>query len=196
MGILDIKKGKVINGKALVIGATGSIGSVCCRLLATTFTEVCMVDRNSAKLLALKESILAEFPSVTIHISTNANKFIDNTDVMVIAKSGDGHKKPDIKKVKSGCVIADVARPLCLSSSDIKKRPDVFVIESGEIELPGEPEMKSIGLPDNVVYANLAETIVLALEGRFENYTSGVDIEWQKVKEIYKLGLKHDMNSH
>jgi len=75
----------------------------------------------------------------------------------------------------------------------VRKRPDVLVIESGEIELPGNPEMKSIGLPPKVAYACLAETIVLALEGRFENFTIGRDIEWQKVREIYKMGLKHGM---
>jgi hypothetical protein len=44
-----------------------------------------------------------------------------------------------------------------------------------------------------VVYACLAETIVLALEGRFENFTVGRAIEWQKVREIYGMGLKHGM---
>ena len=39
----------------------------------------------------------------------------------------------------------------------------------------------------------LAETIVLALEGRFEIFTIGRDIEWEKVREIYKMGLKHGM---
>jgi hypothetical protein len=53
--------------------------------------------------------------------------------------------------------------------------------------------MKNIGLPPGVVYACLAETIVLALEGRFENFTVGRAIEWQKVREIYGMGLKHGM---
>jgi hypothetical protein len=44
-----------------------------------------------------------------------------------------------------------------------------------------------------VAYACLAETIVLALEGRFENFTVGRQIEWAKVREIYQLGLKHGM---
>jgi hypothetical protein len=44
-----------------------------------------------------------------------------------------------------------------------------------------------------VVYACLAETIVLALEGRFENFTVGRNIEWEKVREIYRLGRKHGM---
>ncbi len=39
----------------------------------------------------------------------------------------------------------------------------------------------------------IAETIVLALEGRYETFTVGRNIEWEKVKEIYKLGLKHGM---
>jgi len=95
--------------------------------------------------------------------------------------------------VKPGCVITDVARPLDLSAEDVAKRPDVLVIESGEIELPGDVDMKSIGLPHGVAYACLAETVVLALEGRFETFTIGRNIEWEKVKEIYRLGLKHGM---
>jgi hypothetical protein len=67
------------------------------------------------------------------------------------------------------------------------------VIESGEIQLPGDVKMKNIGLPQGVAYACLAETIVLALEGRFENFTVGRSIEWEKVREIYKMGLKHGM---
>jgi len=67
------------------------------------------------------------------------------------------------------------------------------VIESGEVELPGDVRMKNIGLPNRVAYACLAETIVLALEGRYENFTVGRNISWPKVKEIYRLGLKHGM---
>ena len=59
--------------------------------------------------------------------------------------------------------------------------------------LPGDVQVKNIGLPKNVVCACLAETIVLALEGRFESFTVGRAIEWSKVHEIYQLGLKHGM---
>lgn len=114
-------------------------------------------------------------------------------DVIVTATSAAGKKILDIMAVKPGCVITDVARPLDLSAEDVAKRPDVLVIESGEIELPGNPEMKDMGLPPRVTFACVAETIVLALEGRFENFTIGRDIQWEKVREIYKLGLKHGM---
>ena len=97
-------------------------------------------------------------------------------------------------QVKPGAVITDVARPLDLSAEDVAKRPDVLVVESGEIKLPGENvHLGDIGLPPAVAFACMAETIVLALEGRYETFTIGRNIEWPKVKEIYRLGLKHGM---
>jgi predicted amino acid dehydrogenase len=115
-------------------------------------------------------------------------------DVIVTATSGAGKSVLDIMKVKPGCIITDVARPLDLPPEDVAKRPDVLVIESGEIKVPGEPRFRDIGLPPGgVVYACLAETIVLALEGRYETFTVGRNIEWEKVREIYRLGLKHGM---
>ena len=113
--------------------------------------------------------------------------------MIVTATSGAGKKILDIMQVKPGCVITDVARPLDLPPEEVAKRPDVLVIESGEIQLPGKVSMKNIGLPPNVAFACLAETIVLALEGRFENFTVGRNIEWERVREIYRLGLKHGM---
>ncbi|MBW2592710.1 MAG: dehydrogenase [Deltaproteobacteria bacterium] len=193
MGLIRIEKGKKIAGKTMVLGATGAIGSVCCRLLAKAFDEVYLAGRNTAKLLALQQTILNESPGVKLKITTKADKYLSEMDAIVTATSGAGKKILDITRVKPGCVITDVARPLDLSPEDVAKRPDVLVIESGEIELPGNPEMKSIGLPNKVAYACLAETIVLALEGRFEIFTVGREIEWEKVREIYKLGLKHGM---
>ena len=194
MGLLPAPKGKErVKFKAMVVGATGAIGSVCARLLAKAAEEVYMVSPETAKLLALKESILKETPDAKLFLSAQADKDIGAMDMIVTATSGAGKKVLDIMKVKPGCVITDVARPLDLPPSEVAKRPDVLVIESGEIRLPGKVEMKNIGLPPNVAYACLAETIVLALDGRFENFTVGRGIEWEKVREIYKLGLKHGM---
>jgi len=193
MGLVKIEEGKKINGKTMVFGATGAIGSVCCRLLAMAFEEVYLCGRNIVKLMALKESILKETPNVKLHTIVNPDKYLADMDVIVTATSGMGKQILDITKVKPGCVITDVARPLDLSPKDVAKRPDVLVIESGEILLPGDPKMKDIGLPPKVAYACLAETIVLALDRRFEVFTIGRDIEWEKVKTIYKMGLKHGM---
>jgi len=194
LGLVPRPNGKEkVKFKAMVVGATGAIGSVCARLLVQVAEEVYMVSPETAKLLALKESILKETPHAKMFLSARADKDIADMDMIVTATSGAGKKILDIMKVKPGCVITDVARPLDLPPEEVAKRPDVLVIESGEIELPGDVQMKNIGLPKNVAYACLAETIVLALEGRFENFTVGRAIEWEKVREIYKMGLKHGM---
>jgi hypothetical protein len=194
LGLVPRPNGKArVKFKAMVVGATGAIGSVCARLLVKAAEEVYMVSPETAKLLALKESILKETPDARMFLSARADKDIADMDMIVTATSGAGKKVLDIMKVKPGCVITDVARPLDLPPEEVAKRPDVLVIESGEIELPGDVQMKNIGLPKGVAYACLAETIVLALEGRFENFTVGRAIEWEKVREIYKMGLKHGM---
>jgi predicted amino acid dehydrogenase len=187
------RRGQKVQFKAMVVGATGAIGSVCARLLAMVAEEVYLVSPETAKLLSLKGSILKETPDAKVFLSSRADKDVAAMDMIVTATSGAGKKVLDIMKVKPGCVITDVARPLDLPASEVAKRPDVLVIESGEILLPGDVSMKNIGLPKNVAYACLAETIVLALDGRFENFTVGRSIEWEKVRTIYRLGRKHGM---
>jgi predicted amino acid dehydrogenase len=186
--------GQRLQAKAMVIGATGSIGSVSARLLAMVFEQVVLAGRSLDKLEELKASILQDTPDAKVVCSNDYDELLSEMDMIVTSTSGAGKKILDIMRVKPGCVITDVARPLDLPASEVAKRPDVLVVESGEIELPTKVRgLKSIGLPPNVVYACLAETIVLALEGRFEVFTVGRDTEWPKVKEIYKLGQKHGM---
>jgi predicted amino acid dehydrogenase len=194
LGLVPLdRKGKV-QGKAMVIGATGAIGSACSRLLAQAVEEVYLVSIESSKLFTLKDSILKDTPDAKLHIAVKPDEYLPDMDMIVTATSGAGKKILDIMRVKPGCVITDVARPLDLPPDEVAKRPDVLVIESGEILLPGDDvRMRNIGLPKKIAYACLAETIVLALEGRFETFTIGRNIEWQKVKEIYKLGLRHGM---
>ncbi|WP_206202968.1 saccharopine dehydrogenase NADP-binding domain-containing protein [Thioalkalivibrio sp. XN8] len=195
MGLVQLHPvDKHVMAKTMVIGATGSIGSVSARLLAMAFEEVVIAGRDMKKLERLKASILKDTPNANVVCSTNYDELLGEMDMIVTSTSGAGKKILDITKVKPGCVITDVARPLDLPPEEVAKRPDVLVIESGEIELPTPVKgLKNIGLPPNVIYACLAETIVLALEGRFEVFTIGRDTEWEKVKEIYQLGLRHGM---
>jgi len=194
LGLAEFDDQGRMKGSAMVVGATGAIGSVCSRLLALSCDDLWLVSPETAKLLALKDDIERDHPRATIHVAAKPGEHLAEMDLIVTATSGAGKRVLDIMAVKPGCVITDVARPLDLSAEDVAKRPDVLVIESGEIELPGDDvRMKDIGLPAGVAYACLAETVVLALEGRYEDFTVGRNIEWAKVKEIYKLGLKHGM---
>src|SRR5690606_20003563 len=161
LGIAEVDEDGALRGKAMVVGASGAIGSVCARLLALASDEVWLVSPETAKLLQIKEETEAESPRAIVHVATDPSVAISEMDVIVTATSAAGHKVLDIMQVKPGCVITDVARPLDLSAADVAKRPDVLVIGSGEGELHGEPRMGDIGLPHGVADACLAETIVV-----------------------------------
>lgn len=179
---------------AMVIGATGSIGAVCSRLLAQAIPDIILVAPRPEKLIALKRTIEEETPGANVRISTSPDEFVSEADLIVTTTSAMGQRIIDILRCKPGAVICDIARPPDVTKEEAALRPDVLVIESGEILLPGEPDYGyDIGLPSGVAYACLAETALLAMEGRFEDYTLGRDISVEKVKEIYRLFKKHGL---
>lgn len=180
------------HGRAMVIGATGSIGSVCARLLAQAIYDVVLVSIEPEKLIALKRTIEAETPGAHVQIATHAAGLVEECDLIVTATSAFGQRIVDVSSCKPGAVICDVARPPDISAAEAALRPDVLVVESGEVRIPGELEVGyNIGLPPGTVYACLAETALLTMEGRFEDYTLGRNISIARVKEIYRLFKKH-----
>jgi predicted amino acid dehydrogenase len=187
MGATDLTKGKV-----MIIGATGSIGAVCARLLAQAIYDVVLVSIEPAKLIELKRRIQQETPGSTVTIATHAADLLGECDMIVTATSAFGQRVIDITKCKPGAVICDVARPPDINEAEAALRPDVLVIESGEVLIPGDIDFGyDIGLPPKTSYACLAETALLVMEGRFEDYTLGRNIEIERVKEIYRLFKKH-----
>jgi predicted amino acid dehydrogenase len=181
------------HGKAMIIGATGSIGSVCSRMIAQAIRDVVLVSIEPEKLIELKRLIQRETPEARVVVATRANGLIAGCDLIITATSAFGHRVLDISECKAGAVVCDVARPPDINESEASLRPDVLVIESGEVLIPGDVDFGyDIGLPPKVSYACLAETALLAMEGRFESFTLGRELSMDRVKEIYHLFKKHD----
>lgn len=188
MGATDLTR-----GKAMVIGATGSIGSVCARLLAQAINDVVLVSIEPERLIDLKRRINEETPGAHVTIATHADELIGDCDLIVTSTSAFGQRVLDVTRCKPGAVICDVARPPDINPAEAALRPDVLVIESGEVLIPGDIDFGyDIGLPPKTAYACLAETALLAMEGRFEDYTLGRNISLERVKEIYRLFKKHN----
>lgn len=177
---------------AMVIGATGSIGAVCSKLLGYVVKRLHLVAPRPEKLLDLQKKIQETNPQCEVTVSQHSNDFIGDADLIITTTTSRGAKLIDMQRVKPGAVICDVARPLDMKPEDAEARPDVLIIESGELEVPGPVDFgTNIGLPPKTAYACLSETMILAMEGRYEDYTLGRNLEIEKVKEIYKLGKKH-----
>jgi predicted amino acid dehydrogenase len=180
------------HAKAMVVGATGSIGSVCSRLLAAAVRDVVLVSIEPDRLTALKQKILEETPGAHVELGTTTQRWVGDCDLIVTATSAFGQRVLDVSQCKPGAVILDVALPPDISAEEAATRPDVLVVESGEVLIPGPVEFSfDIGLPQGVAYACLAEAALLAMEGRFESFTLGRDVPPGKVKEIYRLFRKH-----
>ncbi len=181
----------IAGSTALVVGATGSIGSVLARLLAEKVAEIVLVSPRPERLIGLGGTIKKESPAVKLTTTTNVNDHIGRADIVVTTSSA---VDPiiSVEKLMPGALVCDVARPPDIREETAALRPDVLVIESGEISPPSQISMNiDIGLPPNTVYACLAETMILALEGINRHFTLGRSIKKDKVKEITELGAKH-----
>lgn len=186
--------GRMDRGRAIVIGATGSIGSVCARLLTQTMRDVVLIAPRPERLLLLKKAIERDIPDTHVTVATSPDDYLDEADLIVTTTNALTGNIIDIDKLKPGAVVCDVARPHNVHAQDAARRPDVLVIESGEILLPGNPDLGfDIDLPTGTAYACLAETALLAMEGKFADYTLGRSIEIERVTEMHALMQKHGM---
>jgi predicted amino acid dehydrogenase len=178
--------------KAMVIGATGSIGSVCARMIARSVPDISLVSIEPEKLYELASLIRHETPRARVDVATEPNGLIGDCDLVISATSAFGQRVLDISRCKPGAIICDVARPPDIGHEEASLRPDVLVVESGEVLIPGEVDIHyDIGLPPRVAYACLAETALLAMDGRFESFTLGRQLSVERVEEIRGLFDKH-----
>ncbi|GAV26057.1 shikimate 5-dehydrogenase [Carboxydothermus islandicus] len=181
----DLKKANVV-----VIGAAGSIGKVAARFMAKEVKNLTLVGRNLAKLEPVADLILKE-SGLAVAITDNVKKSLKEADIVItVTSSVDTIIEPE--DLKPGAVVCDVSRPRDVSKEVAKLRDDVLVIEGGVVEVPGDVEFNlNFGFPPKTSYACMAETMILTLEGRFENFSLGRDMELEKVEEISRLAQKH-----
>lgn len=189
---VEAMQGQLEQCHVIIVGATGSIGAVCARMLAMTTQRVVLIAPRPERLLALKYQIERETPQAQVCVATLASAYLASADVIILATSAFDGELIDVSRLKPGSVVCDVSRPANISRTAADRRPDVLFIESGEIHLPGTLDMGfNINLPPGSAYACLAETALLALEGHFDDYTLGRSISIERVKEMHALMKKH-----
>ena len=159
--------------RAVVVGATGSIGAASVRLLASEVKHITLVARHMGPLEDIRSSLKEADIVITV---TSALDFL--------IEPGD---------LKPGAVVCDVARPRNVSREVSLKRNDVLVIEGGVINIPGNVDFHfNFGFPPHTSYACMAETMILALDGRYENFSLGRTLDINKINLISQLADKHN----
>ena len=175
-----------------IVGATGSIGAACARVLAPGVARLLLVARDADRLAALAEELRAD--GADAEVRTELQGAVREADVVICVSSA-------IEEIlapgdfRPGAVVCDVARPRNVSAALAGTRDDVLVIDGGVIAIPGMNMDfgMNFGFPPRTAEACIAETIILALEGRWESFTLGRDISADRVREILALGHKHGL---
>jgi predicted amino acid dehydrogenase len=172
-----------------VVGATGAIGKACAQMLAEQCDRLILVGKRADATGAVRE--LCEGKRAQVIASTTIDQ-IYQADLVLTVTSAIGEVIMP-RHLKPGCVVLDVARPRDVSAAVARERDDVLVIEGGMVEVPGAQAdfHFNFGFPPRMAFACMAETIALALEGRYENFTIGRDLRIEQIKEIRAICTRH-----
>jgi fatty aldehyde-generating acyl-ACP reductase len=174
---------------AAVVGATGAIGKVCAELLADAVGELYLIGRRIEALEAQRERLQGK-ARAKLHVSTSMDVLRHAQLILTVTSAIHDVIRPEY--LQPGAVVCDVARPRDVSAMVAAVRNDILVIDGGMVDVPGPVDFHfNFGFPQGKSYACMAETMALALEGRFEDYTLGKDITRVRVEEIAAIAKKH-----
>jgi len=174
-----------------IVGATGSIGKICAELLAPKTKKLILVARNITRLNDLHQNLQYGNKGKEINSTSDLKAAVDESDLILLS-TNTPEIIIDVRSFKPGSIICDISQPRNISFDDASTREDILVIDGGVVEPPGKPDFNIyFGLPPGHTYACLAETMILALDKKFESFSIGGNITAEKVKEIQAMGKKH-----
>ncbi len=181
---------KMEDATVAVVGATGTIGRVCAELLSDEVARIFLIARDEKKLEALQTKLRARKKRGEILVSVKMDALKEAQLILTVTSALHDIIRPEY--LQPGSVVCDVARPRDVSAMVAKARDDILVIDGGMVDVPGNVNFHfDFGFPAGKVYACMAETIALTLEGRFEDYTVGKEITIERVQEITAIAKKH-----
>jgi predicted amino acid dehydrogenase/ribosome-associated toxin RatA of RatAB toxin-antitoxin module len=183
---LDISKSKLA-----IVGGTGDIGSGCARVFVDKVKLLTVTGKTKANLKTIG-SELAKKKKAKVVATTDNKKAVKDADI-VIAVASASAAILDVTWFKPGSIICDVGYPKNISYAPVT-REDIFIFSGGLTKPPSQIYFPiDVGLPSSdTLYGCFAESIILALEKRYENFSFGRgNITPEKIKEIRELGTKH-----
>lgn len=133
--------------------------------------------RDSTALAACVEDWLTTGCHHGLQFTMDLGVSLAEADIVVCATSATGDLiYPNF--LKHAAVVCDMSRPSNTSHRIREERPDVLVIDGGVVEIPNKLDIDTyFGFPQGVIYACMAETIMLGLAEKFENTSIGHQLD-------------------
>ncbi|HEY4012853.1 MAG TPA: aminotransferase class III-fold pyridoxal phosphate-dependent enzyme [Polyangiaceae bacterium] len=137
-----------------------------------------------------EQRVLAQTSELPVRFTVDLPAAVAQADIVFLATSSpDPLIQPDM--VRPGTVVCDLSRPANVSD-DLFQRGDVLVIDGGIVAVPGRPDLGfRFGLAPGLAYACMAETMMLALEHRYEHTSLGRDLQEESLDSFRDLAGKH-----
>ena len=188
---IDIKKTTIA-----VVGATGSIGSFLSKYLVNIGAKnIILIGKTKEHLEELENElniISKKYNSKSKYTVLNYIEKIKDASIVIVATSAKGViiKKDYLSK---NAIVYDITQPQNISKNILKERPDITVIDGGLVRIPNLNINFDVKLPIETAFACLTETILLAAEGKFDNFSLG-KVKLEKVEEIMEYFNKYDFS--
>ena len=154
-----------------LVGATGSVGTCVARLLASrkALSRMTLIARTQGDLDRLQSEMTAYGVQTTTARTIDGAK---SADIVVLLTSS-----PDAllhaEHLKEGAVVLDDTQPRNTSPTLLDERPDVTVVDGGVVAVTGLTDRAEIGQAPGTVYACMAESMLLALDGHQGDFALG-----------------------
>ncbi|MEV4442537.1 aminotransferase class III-fold pyridoxal phosphate-dependent enzyme [Streptomyces sp. NPDC049577] len=176
--------------RVAVVGYPGSIGLALARLLLDDGFLLDLVRRRGNRSTAGLLGYLDPAHHERVRLTDDIAGCPPETRLFVTASSVGG--LVDADALRPGSVVVDVALP-----RDVTRPPrpgsDVVVIDGGLVSATDAVTVGDGSLPGPTQQLNgcLAETVVLALEGRPESYSLGRELDLDRIRTIGRLAARH-----
>lgn len=180
-----------------VVGYPGSICLSLTKLLLERGFKVDVVHRSAA---TPREELLSHLPEKwhdNVRLTADLETCYGENRIYAGATSAGGIV--DVEKLLPGSIFIDIALPRDVNTETRPLRNDILVIDGGCVTASDDVKFGSETMRmviKNQINGCLAETIVLALEGRAESFSLGRDLPPEKVLEIGEIAQRHGFHAY
>lgn len=181
------------DSEVAILGYPGSIALAVARLLATLGCRLRLVHRNQTR-PSLEDLPSQHHRQVLLH--GHVDECYGDVRFFVTATSSGGVLDP--ARLMPGTVVIDTALPKdVLPGAHL--RDDILIVDGGLVSAVASVSFGALALgldPKRNLNGCLAETMILALEGRAEPFSIGRELPADRVLEIGRIAERHGFLPH
>ncbi len=173
----------------LILAATSPLGQRAAAWLAQTGLPLTLFAPEPDRLLMLKQSLEAAGVRSPLNLVTTVEPGLSQASLVVLPEP---HPKLNWRACAPGAVICDLVRPFAHPPEMWRIRPDLLVMQTTAVRLPGTPALGyDFELFDGAIPPELAELILLSLENEPKGYSLNAVPELAEMRHAADLFTRH-----